>query len=276
MDLYADVAYRSSRLLTLAYSSSFGLSSRLFARPLRAHIYAVYGLVRIADEIVDTYTGPEAGALLDRLEDDVRHAIKRGYDPSPVVHAFALTARTYGIGDDLTHPFFHSMRIDLQPQTYDESLYRDYIHGSAEVVGLMCLRVFCDGDDATYRALAPGAAALGAAYQKINFLRDLADDHARLGRVYFPGVAFDTFDDQAKQAIVRDITKDFTLARAALVRLPRSSRVAVTTSYVYYAALLDKLARTPAAVIKQRRIRLPDTLKLLLLIKVIVTEGWKR
>lgn len=274
MGLYDNVAYENSRHLTLRYSTSFSISSRFFSKDLQPHIYAIYGLVRIADEIVDTYKGPDAAKLLDDLEQTTYDSIKSGYNTNPIVHAFALTARAYGINDTLIAPFFYSMRMDLEPQNYSPANYKKYIHGSAEVVGLICLRVFCNGNNTKYDQLAPGAAALGSAYQKVNFLRDLAADYKELGRLYFPGLTFDAFDDTAKQQIVDDIKSDFALALPALRRLPASCRKATLISYVYYNELLQKLERTPAATIKTTRIRVPSRRKLGLIIQTLVREGW--
>ncbi len=273
MDLYDKVAYDTGKHLTLSYSSSFGISSRFFARNVQPHIYAIYGLVRIADEIVDTYKGSDARTVLDDLEKSVYASLKSGYSTNPVVHAFCLTARRYAIARSLISPFFASMRMDLMPQTYKPSEYEKYIHGSAEVVGLMCLKVFCAGDEKRYKSLESGAAALGSAYQKVNFLRDMAADYHELGRLYFPGVTFESFDDVAKQKIIADIRKDFRRALASLRRLPPSSRMAVMMSYVYYSELLKKLARTPASVIKSTRIRVSTPRKLTLLAATLARGG---
>lgn len=276
MDLYSSVSYKSSRLLTRAYSTSFSLSSLLFPKGMRQHIYAIYGLVRIADEIVDTYAGTDSKELLEKLEGDTYAAINRGYDTNPIIHAFAETASYYSIGQDLIAPFFNSMRIDLNPPAYNESLYREYIHGSAEVVGLMCLRVFCKGDDKEYARLQKGAEALGSAYQKVNFLRDIADDYQRLDRVYFPNVQFETFDETSKHEIIKDIEKDFALARVALDQLPKSSRLATMASYAYYQALLNKLKDLPASQLRLERVRISNFYKILLLVQVVISEGWKK
>lgn len=270
MELYTQVAYANAKQLTLRYSTSFGISSRLFPKDMQQHIYAIYGLVRIADEIVDTYKGSDSSSLLDTLEKDTYTSIKTGYSTNPIVHAFATTARTYGIGHDLIEPFFASMRMDLHPQTYMPQDYKRYIHGSAEVVGLMCLRVFCEGNDKQYEQLRDGAAALGSAYQKVNFLRDLAADYQELGRLYFPGKTYDTFSESDKKEIINDIAADFDAALPALYRLPTSSRKATLMSYVYYRELLKKLESTPAATIKTTRIRVPSQKKLLLLVRTVM------
>lgn len=269
MDLYNKVAYENSRHLTLRYSTSFGISSRLFSKEIQPHIYAIYALVRIADEIVDTYKGADSLKLLDDLESLTYASIKSGYSTDLTVHAFAQTARHYGIEKQLIAPFFQSMRMDLTPQNYDGKNYAVYIHGSAEVVGLMCLRVFLDNNVERYAELAPGAAALGSAYQKVNFLRDLAADYKELGRLYFPGVTYDAFNERSKQLIIDDIKNDFTTALPALNKLPTSSRKATLTSYVYYLELLKKLERTPAETIKRTRVRVPSRRKLALLARTV-------
>jgi phytoene synthase len=273
MDLYDTVAYQHAKDLTLAYSSSFGLSSRLFAAPIRKHIYAIYGLVRIADEIVDTYAAAGAREVLDTLEQETYAAIKRQYSANPIVHAFAKTAHTYGITKQLIKPFFESMRMDLLPKTYTDARYQVYIYGSAEVVGLMCLKVFCGGDEVFYDALAPGAQRLGAAYQKVNFLRDVRADYDLLGRTYFPGVAYDQFSDDEKAQIVSDIEADFDAAREVIHKLPPASRRAVATSYAYYHTLLDKLRETPIAAIKQERVRVSGAHKLWLMATTLLKGG---
>ena len=273
MELYDSVAYEASKRLTLSYSTSFGISSRLLGKSIRPHIYAIYGLVRIADEIVDTYKGIDARQLLDDLESETVAAIQRGYSTNPIVHAFALTAAKYAIEQSLITPFFASMRMDLIPRLYDPKEYEQYIHGSAEVVGLMCLKVFCDNDSKKYNDLQSGAAALGSAYQKVNFLRDMAADYTQLGRLYFPNVTYETFDEAAKQSIVNDIKNDFTKARVAIKSLPSSSRKATMTSLVYYNDLLQKLERTPVATLKSTRIRLPSRRKAALLLRSMLNEG---
>lgn len=272
MELYTRVSYAHSRQLTLSYSTSFGVSSRLFPKDIQPHIYAIYGLVRIADEIVDTYRGDDAGVLLDALENTTIHAIETGYDVNPIVHAFAVTARKFAITEELIAPFFTSMRMDLPAYTYRDDEYETYIHGSAEVVGLMCLRIFCRNNTAQYEALKPGAMALGSAYQKVNFLRDLAADYKDLGRLYFPGVAFDSFDNETRDAIIKDIRYDFSVAQPAIARLPRSCRSAVAMSYVYYTELLKRLEASPASYIKEHRIRVSSRRKLQLLAKTILKE----
>lgn len=271
MELYEKTAYELSRRLTDRYSTSFGLSIKLFEAPLRRHIYAIYGLVRIGDEIVDTYKGKDARKVLDALEKDTERAIATGYSANPIVHAFALTARRFGITSELTAPFFASMRMDLTPRTYDRESYDTYIYGSAEVVGLMCLRVFVD--DATYDKLEKGARGLGAAYQKVNFLRDIAADTTELQRWYFPYGSLETFDEATKGRIVTEIERDIAGARRALTQLPMSSQKAVTLSLEYFGRLLDKIKRTPAETLTKKRIRISDAQKLVLFARVATTQG---
>lgn len=263
MELYTKTSYQLSAQLTRAYSTSFSQSMRLFPAPMRRHIAAIYGLVRIADEIVDTYTGRDQKQLLGELEKETRQAIKRGYSPHPIVHSFALTAREFHIGQDLIRPFFKSMRMDLVPQKYTGKTYSSYIEGSAEVVGLMCLKVFT-ADSALYKKLEKGARHLGAAYQKVNFLRDIHADAHKLGRWYFPYGSFESFDDGLKTRIVRNIERDFQKAQAAAEQLPDSARPAVMLSIRYYQALLAKIRRTPAAKLKQKRIRVSNLRKALI------------
>lgn len=264
MDLYTQTSYELSRALTLRYSTSFSASTELFDKSIRAHIFAIYGLVRIADEIVDTYDGSDKKKRLDDIESETYAAIQSGYSTNPIVHSFAQTARIFAISDSLIKPFFASMRMDLTPQHYTEKTYKKYIYGSAEVIGLMCLRVFTDGNDKEYDLLAQGAMALGAAYQKVNFLRDIASDFNDRQRVYFPGVSFDSFTDQVKNTIIIDIERDFEKGYASIVNLPPTASRAVELSYNYYYELLKKLKVTPAATLKQQRVRVSNFRKLVL------------
>lgn len=271
MDLYTSVSYELSKTLTLRYSSSFGLSSRLFHKSIRADIYAIYGLVRIADEIVDTYRGADAKSLLNALEKEVYHALEHDFSTNMIVHSFVSTAKKYGIDLSLIAPFFASMRMDLTPTTYTPQKYKEYIYGSADVIGLMCLRVFCKGNEATYQQLKDGAAHLGSAYQKINFLRDMKADYEDLGRIYFPNTTFQTFDNKTKKAIIKDIRTDMQIAQDALTRLPKNAKKAVTASFHIYTTLLRKLEAADSNEIKNRRIRVPNYEKLYVVAKGALT-----
>lgn len=254
------------------YSSSFGLASRLLAEPVRTQVRNIYALVRVADEIVDN-PDPGLGPLpraqmLDWLQDDLRHAMQTGYSANLVVHAFARTARSVGIADAIVDPFFESMRTDLATTTHTPDSFQRYVHGSAEVVGLMCLRAFVAAPDASrgasasYDALAPGAQRLGAAFQKINFVRDLAEDHDILRRDYFPGLSVDRFCDADRDRILDDIDADLGAAAAVVPALPASSRRAVRAAHATFAELSARLRRTPAAEIRRSRVRVPTTVKL--------------
>lgn len=272
MDLYTSVSRRVAREVIGAYSTSFGIASRLFSPDIKSPISDIYALVRIADEIVDTYTGEHARQYLDELEQEVLRANSSGYSSNLVVHAFAATAREFHIDHQLISPFFASMRMDLEPVTkYDQESYARYIYGSAEVVGLMCLNVFVPDAD-RYLELEPGARALGAAFQKINFLRDMADDYHRLHRFYFPNCTFDLFDDTALRTVVTDIESDLVTARHACRQLPRSSQYAVGLALRYFELLLIQLAQCPVSLIKQQRVRVSSGRKLLLYLQLTARQ----
>ena len=254
------------------YSSSFGLASRLLAEPVRTQVRNIYALVRVADEVVDNPDpglGPLTRArMLTWLQDDLRQAMHSGYSANLVVHAFARTARLVGIDDAIVDPFFASMRMDLETTVHTQESFERYVHGSAEVVGLMCLRAFVAAPDATreaaadYDSLAPGARRLGAAFQKLNFIRDLADDHDVLRRDYFPGLEVDRFCDADRDRILDDIDADLDAAAAVVPALPASSRRAVRAAHATFAELGARLRRTPSAEIRRSRVRVPTTFKL--------------
>jgi phytoene/squalene synthetase len=270
---YDDVAQASAAQVIAGYSTSFGWATRLLAQPVRTHVRNIYALVRVADEIVDdpdpTLTPQWRQQQLDGLEAETYGALASTRSSNLVVHAFALTARRFGIGPDLVGPFFASMRADLVRSRHDAQSLSDYVHGSAEVVGLMCLRVFTGGDDAAYERLRPGAQRLGAAFQKVNFLRDLADDHDQLGRTYFPGLDPAAFSDNHRDELLDDIDADLAAAAEAIRQLPESCRRAVGAAHALYSALSRRLRSTPAARIRQSRIRVPDGQKALILVKAL-------
>jgi phytoene/squalene synthetase len=232
-----------------------------------AAIYAIYGFVRLADEIVDTFHDQDKVALLERFRQDTEHALEQRLSTNPVLHAFQDTVHRYGIDRSYIDAFLYSMEMDLRPITYTRAEYDTYIYGSAEVVGLMCLKVFCEGQDALFERLVPPARKLGAAFQKVNFLRDLRSDYIERGRVYFPGVEYDRFDAAAKQEIEKDIHADFEEAYAGIRSLPGRARLGVSVAYVYYLALFRKIRLLPAGRIQSERIRIPNLRKLLLLVQ---------
>ncbi|HLT83237.1 MAG TPA: squalene/phytoene synthase family protein [Phototrophicaceae bacterium] len=274
---YDAVASRSAAVVIRAYSTSFGWACRLLAPVEREHVRNIYALVRVADEIVDDaelgWSAAERGRMLDALEEETGRAMASGRSANLVVHAFARTARLHGIGAELVGPFFASMRADLSVVTHDDASLAAYVHGSAEVVGLMCLRVFVGGDDATYARLAPGAGRLGAAFQKVNFLRDLRQDHDALGRTYFPGLDPAAFSDAHRDALLDDIDADLAAAREALVELPPSSRRAVWLAHALFAELSRRLRATPAVEIRTRRVRVPDAVKAWIVLQAAVVGG---
>ena len=270
--LYDAVAEGTAAVVIRQYSSSFGLASRLLAEPVRTQVRNIYALVRVADEIVDN-PDPALGPLprarmLDWLQDDLRHAMHSGYSANLVVHAYARTARAVGIEQAIVDPFFDSMRMDLETTVHTRESFDRYVHGSAEVVGLMCLRAFLAAPDASpgrsssYDALAPGAQRLGAAFQKLNFLRDLADDHDLLRRDYFPGLTVDRFCDADRDRILDDIDADLAAAAAVVPALPPSSRRAVRAAHATFAELGARLRHTPAAELRRSRVRVPTAVKL--------------
>lgn len=262
MDIYQNFSYTAAQNLTDAYSTSFGLSSKLFERRLRRHIYAIYGMVRIADEIVDTYRGPDQTRLLESFHQEVLLAMRTGYGTNPLVYAFATTAREYGIDASLVDPFFESMTMDIDTREHDSTSLKKYIYGSAEVIGLMCLRVFCDNDQQKYQELELGARLLGSAYQKINFLRDMASDYTDRGRWYLLIGTFDDFNNSTKAQLVHDIRYELEASRLSVEALPRSARYAVRASYRYYGALLDRLEDADATRLQSGRISTAKSYKL--------------
>lgn len=265
MSLFDQVCQESSQLITQRYSTSFSSGIRVFAPRFRDPIYAIYGFVRFADEIVDTFHDFDKARLLERFRQDTYQAIEEGISLNPVLHSFQRTVHQYGIERELIDAFLESMEMDLHHSAYEDRMYHQYIYGSAEVVGLMCLRVFCDGDTAMYERLKAPARSLGAAFQKINFLRDMKSDFDDRGRVYFPGVDFTRFSPEDKLAIEADIKKDFDDAYRGIVQLPKGVRFGVYLAYVYYINLFKKIRNSDPALVKQERIRVPDSRKVYLL-----------
>ncbi|MEM6398559.1 MAG: phytoene/squalene synthase family protein [Bacteroidota bacterium] len=262
LKLYQDVCRECSRHITQRYSTSFSLGIRAFDKPLRMPIYAVYGFVRFADEIVDTFHNHDKAELLNRFRKDTYQALDEGISLNPVLQAFQETANRFNIGRDLIDPFLDSMEMDLTNDRYQTKLYHRYIYGSAEVVGLMCLKVFVDGDESEYNRLKDSACSLGAAFQKINFLRDLRSDYYDRGRVYFPGVDFLEFTNDDKLRIEAEIKADFDHAYQGIKQLPRSARLGVYLAYVYYTKLFKKIRSAPAKRVTEERIRVPDSQKM--------------
>ncbi|EIM75560.1 squalene/phytoene synthase [Nitritalea halalkaliphila LW7] len=268
--LYDDTTLACSKLITQRYSTSFTLGIRTLDKSLHLPIYAIYGFVRYADEIVDTFHEHDKKALLEDFKERTYEAIEKKISLNPVLHAFQLIVNQYGIEHELIEAFLRSMEMDLDFKTYNDNRYHEYIYGSAEVVGLMCLRVFCSGNDAQYQALRAPACKLGAAFQKVNFLRDIKSDYEERGRVYFPGVDFNAFDKSAKRLIEEDIQKDFDDALIGIQQLPETAKLGVKVAYLYYQKLFDKIRGLPAETITRERIRIPNSRKFSLLLGTYV------
>lgn len=282
-DAYDDVAEASAALVIDTYSSSFGLASRLLTGPVRSRVRNVYALVRVADEIVDA-PRPDQGAhqqrhALDTLEDETLAAMEVGSSSNLVVHAFARTARRSGIDASLVTPFFASMRTDLERTDHDEESLAAYVYGSAEVVGLMCLRSFVADEtlpERRYDELSEGARRLGAAFQKVNFLRDLGEDAGQLGRRYLPGLDPACVDEAARDRWLDEIDADLEAAADVVPALPRSSRLAVCAAHDLFAELSGRIRRTPAPELARRRIRVPDPVKARLVAAAALRGGRPR
>lgn len=272
IQLFDKTSKEISRKVSLNYSTSFSLGIRLLAKEYRWAVFATYGFVRLADEIVDTFHTFNKERLLRDFKFQTYQAIEEGISTNPVLHSFQLAANQFGITHDLIEPFFNSMEEDLDKQSHDQSSYNDYIYGSAEVVGLMCLKIFCKGDNVLYQSLLPFARSLGAAFQKVNFLRDIRSDVEERGRVYFPGVDFESFTEHDKMNIIQEVKKDFEHAYKGIIQLPMGCRLGVYTAYIYYLKLLEKIERTTAAEIMNQRIRIPNSQKLVLLAESFVRE----
>ncbi len=256
-DHFDNVSIRCSRLTTKAYSTSFSLGIRCLGKELRDPIYAIYGFVRFADEIVDTFHDFDKESLLKQFKSDTYRAVKDKISLNPILNSFQSTVNTYSIDHELIEQFLKSMEMDLLKTNYNsEEELKDYILGSAEVVGLMCLKVFCNGDKNQYEKLTPFAMRLGAAFQKINFLRDLNIDYKEMGRVYFPGIDLNHFDDKSKKKIEESIAADFHEGFVGIKKLPRAARFGVYVAYVYYLALFKKIRNTPSHLVLKSRIRI--------------------
>ena len=265
MALFNKTALECSKLITEHYSTSFTLGIKTLDRKFHLPIYAIYGFVRYADEIVDTFHDYDKKTLLARFKHDTYQAIEEGISLNPILQSFQLVVRQYNVEHELIEAFLKSMEMDLYLQDYDAKGYNEYIYGSAEVVGLMCLRVFCEGDCHEFDNLRGSARKLGSAFQKVNFLRDLKSDFADRGRTYFPGVNFNEFGRDAKTLIENDIQNDFDEAYQGIIKLPRGARMGVYLAYTYYQTLFNKIKQLPASTIQNERIRVPNPQKIALL-----------
>ncbi len=268
--LFDQLSINVSKATTKAYSTSFSLGIYFLGNSLRNAIYSIYGFVRLADEIVDSFAGYNQKKLLAVFTDDTYEAIKTKISVNPVLNAFQQTVNDYDISLELVDTFLKSMEMDLQKVDYTEEKYQRYILGSAEVVGLMCLRVFTYEKPQLYTELQPYAMKLGAAFQKINFLRDMKEDYVVLGRTYFPNVNMTDFSGDVKRQIEREIEEDFKTGLAGIKKLPASSKGGVYLAYVYYRSLFKKIKRLPAHKILSERIRINNGQKLGLMINSLL------
>lgn len=267
MHLFHNVSQECSKLTTEKYSTSFSSAIRLLHTSLRPDIYNIYGLVRFADEIVDTFHEYDKEQLLKDFRKETFLAIDKKISLNPILQSFQITVNKYQIDHQLIEAFFKSMQLDLDKTQYDVSGYEEYIYGSAEVVGLMCLLVFCEGDKIMYKKLKPSAQALGAAFQKVNFLRDLKADYEGLNRTYFPKVDFKNFTPAIKQQIEDEIAADFENAYQGIIKLPAKARFGVYVAYKYYLSLFKKIKKSQPALLLDNRIRIPNYSKAFILVR---------
>jgi len=261
--IFDEVSEMCSKTVTESYSTSFSLATRMLSPSIRQDIYNIYGFVRFADEIVDSFHDYNKEELLDNFEKELRYSITNKISLNPILNSFQKTLLKYDINIELVNSFLKSMRWDLDKKVYlNKQEFDEYIYGSADVVGLMCLKVFVSGDQDKFNQLKPYAMSLGSAFQKVNFLRDLKTDHESLNRSYFPNLNIDKFDEKSKQFILNEIDKDFTNALKGILLLPSSARFGVYTAYKYYLKLLNKLRKTDPLKIKNSRIRVPNYQKI--------------
>jgi phytoene synthase len=274
--LFDDVSFKCSKLVTKNYSTSFSLAVYMLSPSIRDAIYSIYGFVRFADEIVDSFHGFDKANLIDDFEKEYYKAFDNGISLNPILNSFQHTVKKYNISDDMIQSFLKSMKLDLIKSDYHSKLeYEEYIYGSADVVGLMCLKVFVAGQESRYEKLKDSAMRLGSAFQKVNFLRDLKDDTLILNRNYFPGVDLKSFDENAKAMIIKEIQDDFDVAYQGILGLPLEAKFGVYTAFVYYKKLLNKLEKTPCHEIGNTRIRVSNYTKARLLAGSFVTYKLK-
>ena len=275
MELFHQVSQQCSKIVTEKYSTSFSGAIKLLSKELQAPIYNIYGFVRFADEIVDTFHQHGKRELLSEFRKETYNAISRKISLNPILHSFQQTVNEYRIKMELVDAFFQSMESDLEQKQYDRTAYNEYIYGSAEVVGLMCLYVFCGKDEARYTTLAPYARSLGAAFQKVNFLRDVKSDYQLLERTYFPHVDFNNFTSGMKDQIEKEISLDFANGYIGITQLPVGAKFGVYVAYKYYLSLFNKIKRMHAQAILEQRIRIPNYSKAFILVRAGVKNQLK-
>jgi phytoene synthase len=275
MELFNQTTLECSKLITQRYSTSFTLGIKTLDKKFHLPVYAIYGFVRYADEIVDTFLNYNRRELLLNFKRETYKAIEDKVSFNPVLHSFQLMVNQYNIDLELIEAFLYSMELDLDEKEYDKAGYEEYIYGSAEVVGLMCLRVFCEGNDVQYQLLVGPAKKLGSAFQKVNFIRDIKSDFEERGRVYFPGVDFNDFSKSAKDLIETDIQKDFDDALVGILNLPDGAKLGVYLAYKYYLKLFSKIKNLPPSRIMQERIRIADSRKMVILLTTYLKHSFK-
>lgn len=269
--IYTQTAFDISKVITRNYSTSFYSAVNLLDKSIREDICGIYGFVRLADEIVDTFSAYDQKALFNRFESDYAACRLSGFSLNPVLYAFQCVVSKYKIPEEMVESFLRSMRADLTKKVYhSHEEAQEYIYGSAEAVGLMCLKVFVKGDEGEFNRLSPMARKLGSAFQKVNFLRDMRQDMEVLDRCYFPGVNRQNFNEFEKQKIIREIETEFAEALDGIKQLPSTARLGVYTAFVYYSKLLEKIKKTPAPKLISRRIRLSDSAKMMLMMRTFV------
>lgn len=272
MNLYNETCFECSKLVTSKYSTSFSTGIKAFDKKIRNPVYAIYGFVRLADEIVDTFHYYDKQQLISDFRLETFKAIEQRISLNPILNSFQAVVNDYEIAPELIDAFLLSMEMDLDKKTYNTEAYKTYIFGSAEVIGLMCLKVFCGDDEQLYHKLLPNACSLGSAFQKVNFLRDVKADLEERGRIYFPEVDFKNFTEDDKQLIEADIQKDFDAGFEGIKQLPKGTRLGVYIAYIYYLQLFKNIAGTSAATVLQKRIRVSDTKKISLYCKAVVQQ----
>jgi 15-cis-phytoene synthase len=267
IELFHEVSRHCSKITTERYSTSFASAIKLLHKDLRTPIYNIYGFVRFADEIVDTFHDFDKQTLLQQFKEETYDAIGRGISLNPILHSFQRTVNEYKMDHSLIEAFFRSMEMDICSRNFNEEQYNEYIYGSAEVVGLMCLYIFCEGNKRQFENLKPYAQSLGAAFQKVNFLRDVKSDYNNLERVYFPGVDFSNFTMHMKNDIEENILADFNYAYKGILQLPMKARFGVYVAYKYYFSLFKKIKKVNPASILEQRIRIPNYRKALIILR---------
>ncbi|AXT56270.1 phytoene/squalene synthase family protein [Aquimarina sp. MMG015] len=273
--LFDDVSFKCSKIVTQNYSTSFSMGIKLFDKSIRDSIFSIYGFVRFADEIVDTFHDYDKTTLFSNFEEDYYRAYDQGISLNPILNSFQITVRKYNIDDELIQAFLKSMRSDLSKKEFDDNEIKEYIYGSADVVGLMCLKVFVNGDEERYQALKPAAMRLGSAFQKVNFLRDINDDINQLHRIYFPILRDNELTENIKKKIIEYINEDFKVALEGIKELPDNSKNGVYAAYLYYTKLTTKIEYTPVEKLLNERIRIPNRSKIWTLASIYISNKLK-